>query len=97
LPVLVPEINPIRIANAQTTTAAIHAIRTATRPAELASNVRFTMTLEEVWSCPDGSVSREQIWVWGILAQRRRADIYPSKRLPRSVAEARRFLRSSAK
>ena len=46
LPVLVPEINPIRIANAQTTTAAIHVIRTATRPAELASNVRFTMTLE---------------------------------------------------
>ena len=47
-PLPVPENNPIRIASAQTTLAVIHAIRTATRPANLASDVPFTMTT--VWS-----------------------------------------------
>jgi hypothetical protein len=44
-----PENNPIRIASAQTTLAVIHAIRTATRPVNLAlSDVLFTVTA--VWS-----------------------------------------------
>jgi hypothetical protein len=40
-PLLVPETKPIRIASAQTTIAVIHAIRTATRPANLTSDVPF--------------------------------------------------------
>jgi hypothetical protein len=43
-PLLVPETKPIRIATAQTKIAVIHAIRTATRPANLASDVPFTRT-----------------------------------------------------
>jgi hypothetical protein len=44
----VPENNAIRIASAQTKIAVIHAIRTAARPANLVSDVPFTMTA--VWS-----------------------------------------------
>jgi hypothetical protein len=47
LPLPVPETRPIRIATAQTKIAVIHAICTATRPVNLASDVPFTMT---VWS-----------------------------------------------
>jgi hypothetical protein len=48
LPLPVPENNPTRIASPQTMIAVIHAIRTATRPVNLASEVPFTMT--PVWS-----------------------------------------------
>jgi hypothetical protein len=44
LPLPVPETKPIRIATGQTKIAVIHAIGTATRPANLASDVPFTMT-----------------------------------------------------
>jgi hypothetical protein len=47
-PLLVPETKPIRIATRQTRAAVIHAIRTATRPVNLASDVPLTMTA--VWS-----------------------------------------------
>ena len=40
----VPESNPVRIANTQTTIAVIHVIRTAARPADLISEPPFTMT-----------------------------------------------------
>jgi hypothetical protein len=43
----VPENNSTRIANPQTKIAVIHAIRTAARPVNLASDVPFTMTA--VW------------------------------------------------
>ena len=44
LPPEVPEDNSTRIATPQTKIAVIHVIRTATRPVNLASDVRFTMT-----------------------------------------------------
>jgi hypothetical protein len=48
LPPEVPENNCTRIATAQTRIAVIHAIRTATRPVNLASGAPFTMIA--VWS-----------------------------------------------
>jgi hypothetical protein len=39
-----PESNPLRIANAKTRNAVIHAIRTTKRPADLASDELLTMT-----------------------------------------------------
>jgi hypothetical protein len=44
LPPEVPEDNSTRIATPQTKIAVVHVIRTATRPVNLASDVRFTMT-----------------------------------------------------
>jgi hypothetical protein len=70
-PVPVSENNPIRIANAQTTVAVIHAIRTATRPYNLASDVPFTMT--SVWL-------RCRIFGAWVCSPPRGADSYPQTR-----------------
>jgi hypothetical protein len=72
LPVPVPENNPTRIASPQTTIAVIHAIRTATRPVNLASEVPFTMT----------SVVAISNFVGGGLVPRGGADAYPSRAVP---------------
>jgi len=54
----VPERNPLRIANTQTTIAVIQVIRTAARPANLISGALFTMT--GVWR-------PTEFWGYGIL------------------------------